>query len=42
MVPVETGPSWYEHACSFVDSKWPRQAPKSRKAITEAAWCQVG
>ena len=28
--------SWYEHAVAFVDTKWPRSAPKHRKSIAEA------
>jgi integrase len=36
MLPTDAGPSWYAHACAFVDSKWPRIAPKSRKSIAEA------
>src|SRR5690242_4848230 len=35
-LPVETGPTWYAHACAFIDSKWPRLAPKSRKSLAEA------
>jgi integrase len=36
MLPIDTGPTWYAHACAFVDSKWPGLAPKSRKSIAEA------
>src|SRR4051794_7844168 len=28
--------SWYDHAVSYVDTKWPRAAAKSRKSIAEA------
>lgn len=28
--------SWYEHACAYVDMKWPRAAGKSRQGIAEA------
>jgi integrase len=27
---------WYEHACRFVDMKWPSVAPKSRTSIADA------
>jgi hypothetical protein len=28
--------SWFEHACDYVDMKWPRAAAKSRKLMAEA------
>jgi integrase len=28
--------SWFQHACDYVDMKWPRAAAKSRKSIAEA------
>jgi integrase len=28
--------SWFDHAVSYVDTKWPRAAAKSRKSIAEA------
>ncbi len=28
--------SWFEHACGYVEMKWPRAAAKSRKSIAEA------
>jgi integrase len=28
--------SWYEHACAFVDMKWPRASAKHRKSIADA------
>jgi hypothetical protein len=28
--------SWFDHAMSYVDTKWPRAAAKSRKSIAEA------
>ena len=28
--------SWYDHTVSYVDTKWPRAAAKSRKSTTEA------
>ena len=30
------GVSWFDHAVSYVDIKWPRAAAKSRKSIAEA------
>jgi integrase len=36
MLPTDAGPTWYAHACAFVDSKWPGLAPKSRKSVAEA------
>lgn len=27
---------WYEHACKYVDMKWPGMAPKSRTSIADA------
>lgn len=28
--------SWYEHACAFVDMKWPHVSPNQRKSIAES------
>ena len=28
--------TWYEHACAFVDEKWPHASPRHRKSIAEA------
>jgi hypothetical protein len=28
--------TWYEHACAFVDMKWPHASPRHRKNIAEA------
>lgn len=28
--------SWYDHACAFVDMKWPHASPRHRKSIAEA------
>src|SRR5512135_1311296 len=28
--------SWWEHACAFIDMKWPRVAPRSRQSIADA------
>jgi len=28
--------SWFQHACDYVEMKWPRAAAKSRKSIAEA------
>ncbi|MQA06641.1 MAG: tyrosine-type recombinase/integrase [Streptosporangiales bacterium] len=28
--------SWYEHACAFVDMKWPNASPRHRKSIAES------
>jgi integrase len=28
--------TWYEHACAYVEMKWPRAAAKSRKSMAEA------
>lgn len=28
--------SWYEHACAYVDMKWPQAAGKSRQGIAES------
>jgi integrase len=32
----EAAISWYEHACAYVDMKWPRAAGKSRQGIAES------
>jgi integrase len=32
----ETPQSWYDHACAYVDMKWPRAAGKSRQGIAES------
>lgn len=36
MVREENSRSWYEHACAFVDMKWPRASPRHRKSIADA------
>ncbi len=36
MLPKETGYSWYEHACAFVDAQWSRSAPRSRQSRADA------
>lgn len=28
--------TWYEHACAFVDMKWPHASPRHRKSIAES------
>jgi integrase len=28
--------SWYDHACAFVDMKWPHASPRHRKSIADA------
>lgn len=28
--------SWYEHACAFVDMKWPTASPRHRRSIAES------
>jgi len=33
--PAQDGPTWYEHACAFVDSSWTRLAPRSRQSIAD-------
>lgn len=30
------GPTWYEHACAYVDMKWPHAAARQRKSIAES------
>lgn len=35
MLPTVTVPTWYEHACAFVDARWPHMAPKSRESIAD-------
>jgi integrase len=32
----KTSQSWYAHACSYVDMKWPQAAGKSRQGIAES------
>jgi len=34
--PDEIVTSWYDHACAYVDMKWPRAAGKSRQGIADA------
>jgi integrase len=34
--PAESAVSWYEHACAYVDMKWPHAAGKSRQGIAES------
>jgi integrase len=36
MLPSEDEVSWFEHACDFVDLKWPRASARHRKGIAEA------
>jgi integrase len=36
LLPQDTGCSWYEHACDFVDVRWPRSAPRSRQSRADA------
>lgn len=36
MVQRQASVSWYEHACSFVDMKWPHASARHRKSIAEA------
>jgi integrase len=36
MARSTNSPTWYEHACSYVDMKWPHASPKSRKGIADA------
>lgn len=33
--PADTGPSWFEHACAYVDMKWPHAAGNSRRGIAD-------
>ncbi len=33
---AENGTTWFEHACSYVDMKWPSLAAKSRKSTAES------
>ena len=35
-VRARTRVTWYEHACAYVEMKWPGAAAKSRKSIVEA------
>lgn len=28
--------TWYEHACDFIDMKWPHASPRHRKSLAEA------
>ena len=32
---VGKGPAWFEHACAFVDAKWPHVSARHRKSIAE-------
>ena len=34
--PEQVVTSWYEHACAYVDMKWPRAAGKSRQGIADS------
>lgn len=34
--PEESTTSWYDHACAYVDMKWPHAAGKSRQGIAES------
>jgi integrase len=34
--PEESSTSWYEHACAYVDMKWPHAAGKSRHGIADS------
>jgi integrase len=34
--PEESVTSWYDHACAYVDMKWPHAAGKSRQGIAES------
>lgn len=34
--PATTTPSWYAHACAYVDMKWPHAAGKSRQGIADS------
>lgn len=36
LLPKEAGLSWFEHACEFVDARWPRSAPRSRQSRADA------
>lgn len=36
MEPPAVGKTWYEHACAFMDMKWPHASPRHRKSIAEA------
>lgn len=36
MLPDQRTRTWYEHACAYVDMKWPRVAPRSRQSIADA------
>lgn len=36
MLPSIDEVTWFEHACDFVDLKWPRASPRHRKGIAEA------
>jgi integrase len=34
--PEQVVTSWYEHACAYVDMKWPRAAGRSRQGIADS------
>jgi hypothetical protein len=34
--PEQSVTSWYDHACAYVDMKWPHAAGKSRQGIAES------
>lgn len=34
--PVESAVCWYDHACAYVDMKWPHAAGKSRQGIADS------
>lgn len=36
MARTKNSRSWYEHACAFVDMKWPNASPRHRKSIAES------
>ncbi|MGH3097765.1 MAG: hypothetical protein ACRDMV_17410, partial [Streptosporangiales bacterium] len=36
MARAQNSRSWYEHACAFVDMKWPHASARHRKSIAEA------
>ncbi|MPZ67893.1 MAG: integrase [Pseudonocardiaceae bacterium] len=36
MARARNSRTWYEHACDFVDIKWPRASARHRKSIAEA------
>jgi integrase len=36
MLGLDPSPTWYEHACAYVDMKWNSLAPKSRRSVADA------